>query len=147
MPLRGSALDNYIERELVVMLAEGIENSPISPKALHKRLFNKGIIKGRLSTLSSRKKLIAEYRTKQIERAGLSAQAKRALIKGRNKEYYKDRYKSKCEKVDELESELSRNTAFLVDLLMELESKSTVPIEHLLSPHLVKKKMKKKFEK
>ena len=66
--LRGKQLDDEIEKELQLMLIEGFDKSPISPKALHDRLTRKGYISGGLSTLSSinRKKLINIYTSKRL---------------------------------------------------------------------------------
>ncbi|PHM21965.1 hypothetical protein [Xenorhabdus budapestensis] len=47
--MRGKELDQFIEHELQLMLAERFDRSPISSKALHTRLKAKGIVKGGLS--------------------------------------------------------------------------------------------------
>lgn len=49
--MRGKELDTRIEHELQLMLVEGFDKSPISAKALHTRLKEKGILNGGLSTL------------------------------------------------------------------------------------------------
>lgn len=43
------------------MVQEGLEKSPIQPSTLHARLKAKGIVKGGISTLTSRKIIINNY--------------------------------------------------------------------------------------
>ncbi len=66
--MRGKGLDTIIEHELQLMLVEGFDKSPISAKALHLRLKQKGVVNGSLSTLSNpvRKRLIEVYVDQQL---------------------------------------------------------------------------------
>lgn len=66
--MRGKAFDIEIEKELQLMMIEGIEQSPISASSLYTRLKAKGLIKNSgLSILSThrRKELIERYKCKQ----------------------------------------------------------------------------------
>ena len=145
MNLRGNNLNEAIENELELMLAEGYDVSPISAKSLYKRLKCRGHINGSLSTLSTefRRSIIEEFKKKQLHKAGIKQNSRRALLKGRNTEYYKIRYKEKCEELASSKEQLEKNTAFLVDLILELESTCPTPVEKILTPHLVKAKQKK----
>src|SRR5690606_34383273 len=73
MALQGEKLTQAIEHELMLMLASGYEEAPITPASLHKRLVAKAIIKGKLSSLSSRRPLIDRYANLQMERAGIKS--------------------------------------------------------------------------
>ncbi|TBT68756.1 hypothetical protein D5E73_03555, partial [Vibrio parahaemolyticus] len=63
--IQGKELDAYIKAELQAMLREGLEKSPIQPSTLHARLKAKGIIKGGVSTLTTRRDIINEYKLRQ----------------------------------------------------------------------------------
>lgn len=63
--IQGKELDAYIKAELQAMVQEGLEKSPIQPSTLHARLKAKGIVKGGISTLTSRKIIINNYRLRQ----------------------------------------------------------------------------------
>nr|WBR58118.1 hypothetical protein CPHELBEB_02146 [Escherichia coli] len=76
--MRGKELDTMIEHELQLMLVEGFDKSPISAKALHIRLKEKGIVNGSLSTLSNpvRKRLIEVYVNQQLSPLNLRPKEK-----------------------------------------------------------------------
>ncbi|UDQ77944.1 hypothetical protein LJQ72_10500 [Pectobacterium brasiliense] len=80
--MRGKELDILIEHELQLMMIEGFDKSPISAKALHTRLKEKGILNGGLSTLSSleRKRLIAAYVDQQLNPLNLRPKEKQQYV-------------------------------------------------------------------
>lgn len=145
--LRGKQLDDEIEKELQLMLIEGFDKSPISPKALHDRLIRKGYISGGLSTLSSinRKKLINVYTSKQIEELNLrekdkqnfvNRKTRQALINTNTNTYLR-------EQIDVLEDQLDQNTNTLMDIIEEVKLRTNLKVDHLLAPHLLKKYLDK----
>lgn len=138
--LAGKDLDILVEKELQEMLQEGYDLSPISAKVVHLRLLEKQIINGGLSTLSTayRKKLIAEYKDKQLDDANLTEEAKRQLSSNRSLEGYKRRYQEKCDEVTALETIVQNNIAALVDIVIAVESRTPLKIENILAPSLLK---------
>ncbi|GBO90368.1 hypothetical protein [Marinobacter salsuginis] len=138
MALQGEKLTKAIEHELMLMLASGYEEAPITPAALHKRLVAKTIIKGKLSSLSSRRPLIDRYANLQMERAGIkSARDKTSAKQGRTRAGYKQRYEDSQLEIKALKSKLDRNVSTIIDLVRHIESTSPVPVEKLLAPHLL----------
>ena len=141
MSLRGNDLDNAIEKELISMVAEGFDRSPITPKNVHTRLISKGIIAGKLSTLSTstRKELINTYKRKQIEDVGGtyavslhkgSTQSKAAII-SKNAEL--------TDQVKLAQEQLAQNTKVMIDIVKSLKNSGTVAnIERHLSPYLIR---------
>ena len=136
----GKDLDLLVEKELQEMLQEGYDLSPISAKVVHLRLLEKQIINGGRSTLSTpyRKKLIAEYKDKQLDDANLTEEAKRQLSSNRSLEGYKRRYQEKCDEVIALETIVQNNIAALVDIVIAVESRTPLKIENILAPSLLK---------
>ena len=141
---RGKSLDLEIEKELQLMLAEGFDKSPISPAAVFKRLKARNVINGSLSTLSAkqRKSLIHIYKEKQLENSGLSSNVKKQVSANRTLQSYKLRLNDKNIEINQMKNQLDKNTEVLIDIILEVEAKSAVPIEKLLTPFLVKKKNK-----
>lgn len=138
MALQGEKLTQAIEHELMLMLASGYEEAPITPAALHKRLVAKAIIKGKLSSLSSRRPLIDRYANLQMERSGIkSARNKNSAKQGRTRAGYKQRYEESQLEIRALKSKLDGNISTIIDLVRHLESTSPVPVEKLLAPHLL----------
>lgn len=138
MSLQGEKLTQAIERELMLMLASGYEEALITPAALHKRLVAKTIIKGKLSSLSSRRPLIDRYANLQMERAGLkSSREKNKEKRGRTRAGYKQRYEDRQAEIKALKSKLDGNMSTIIDLVRHIESASPVPVEKLLAPHLL----------
>ncbi|ABZ76749.1 conserved hypothetical protein [Shewanella halifaxensis HAW-EB4] len=139
--LRGKALDTEIERELITMVAEGYDRSPITPTDVHRRLVNKGIVQGKLSTLSTstRKELIEVYRNKQFDDVGGayasslrkgSTQSKAAII-SKNAQL--------TEQVKQAQEQLAMNTKVLLSIVTSLKNSGTVAnVERCLSPYLIR---------
>lgn len=138
MPLQGEKLTKEIERELMLMLASGYKNAPISPAALHKRLIAKRVIKGKLSSLSSRRDLINRYADLQMDRAGIKTPCQKENAKNsRTRSGYKQRYEDAKIEIRELRDKLDANTSTLIDLVRHIEETSPIPVESLLASHLI----------
>ena len=143
MTLRGRALDDAIEKELLTMLEEGFENSPISPSALHQRLVCKGIIRGGLSTLSKstsleRHNLISYYIDKKLSPLNLKNKEKQQYINGRTREAFVSQNARLKEKIANLEDRLSENTMTLIAIIKEVNSKTSVRTERIIAPHIIR---------
>lgn len=138
--LRGKKLDEVIEKELMLMLKEGFELSPITPKKLHSRLKNKGLVNGGLSTLSSknRKKLISLYAEQQLKPLNLNTKEKQLYTNRRTREALMAKNAQLRETIDKLEDKLSLNTETLLNIINEVKTQTPVKVEHLLAPHLIK---------
>lgn len=125
---RSIKLDNAIEAELKIMLTLGLDKAPISATTLHERLLAKGIIKGAISTLTTRSDMIDEYSFQQ--------RAARDIAKDEPKygtvEYYKARNQKLIADNSEINRQLSANTAALDAIIKNVESKSAVKVEDLV---------------
>ena len=80
----GKELDMYIENELLAMEREGLEKAPIKAITVYARLKAKGIISGKVSTLSTpaRKELIKKYQQRQHNQSDLTKEEVE-LLEGR----------------------------------------------------------------
>ncbi|MDK8465472.1 hypothetical protein [Marinobacter sp. SS13-12] len=138
MALQGEKLTQAIEHELMLMLASGYEEAAITPASLHKRLVAKTIIKGKLSSLSSRRPLIDRYANLQMERAGIKgAREKSSAKRGRTRAGYKQRYEEAQAEIRVLKNRLDGNISTILDLVRYIESTSPIPVEKLLAGHLL----------
>lgn len=125
---RSIKLDRAIEEELKIMLALGIEKAPISASTLHDRLLKKGVIKGKLSTLTSRKDMIEEYRYQQMSVSNVEDdEVKYGTVK-----YYKTRNQKLIARVSELNTQLSENTTALAEIIKRVESQTPIKVEDLI---------------
>ncbi|OOR85486.1 hypothetical protein [Moraxella canis] len=139
--MRGKAFDIEIEKELQLMLMEGIEQSPISASSLYTRLKAKGLIKSSgLSILSTHrsKELIERYKYKQFMEfepspSSLESDAgrnsKAALVK-RNKEL--------GARSAELEDRLARNSATIIEIAKYIQININYSVASLLEGYLVR---------
>ncbi|WP_299004201.1 hypothetical protein [uncultured Shewanella sp.] len=137
--LRGKKLDDAIEKELMLMLKEGFEHSPITPKTLHDRLKYRGLVNGGLSTLSTvnRKKIIALYTEEQLKSLSLNTKEKQLFANRKTREALMARNAQLREAIDDLEDKLRLNTETLLNIIQEVKTKTPVKVEHLLAPHLI----------
>tara|TARA_R110002073_G_scaffold252593_1_gene415220 strand:- start:2870 stop:3346 length:477 start_codon:yes stop_codon:yes gene_type:complete len=135
--LRGKELDKAIESELQLMLDEGYDISPITHKNLYDRLKSNGYIKGKVSTLSSRKELISKYMTEQIESNGFTEREKQIYITGKSNKALLEKNKRLEKRVQELECLLNANTEMLMNIIQEVKLKGKVDVDILLAPHLI----------
>ncbi|NQZ92048.1 MAG: hypothetical protein HRT97_06860 [Moritella sp.] len=137
---RSIKLDSAIEAELNIMVDLGIENAPISATTLHGRLKAKGVLKGKLSTLSTddRKKMIAESLYQQMSDIEKDEDKDEDGPKYGTVGYYKARNQKLISNVSKLNTRLSANTAALAEIIRRVESQTPVKVEdlikHILDP-------------
>lgn len=136
--LRGTKLDEAIESELQLMLDEGYDKSPITHKNLYDRLKNKGYIKGKVSTLSSRKELISKYMKEQIESNGFTEREKQIYVTGKSNKALLEKNKRLEKRIQELECLLDANTEILINIIQEVKLRGKMDIDLLLAPHLLR---------
>ncbi len=135
---RSIKLDSAIEAELKIMVDLGIENAPISATTLHGRLKAKGVLKGKLSTLSTddRKKMIAESLYQQM--SDIEKDEDEDGPKYGTVGYYKARNQKLISDVSKLKTRLRANTAALTEIIRRVESQTPVKVEdlikHILDP-------------
>ncbi|HIF9221913.1 TPA: hypothetical protein ACX6QD_003432 [Photobacterium damselae] len=149
MVIQGKELDAYIEAELQAMVREGLEKSPIQASTLHARLKAKGIIKGGLSTLSSRRDIINKYKLRQHNnhedgKRELTADEKAMLAQGRTGAAY-------ISKADRLDNELQdykaryeRNILAVTDIIEYVDSQTAIRVEDMLADHLIRELAERK---
>jgi len=130
---RSIALDSAIKAELEVMLELGVAKAPISAKTLLSRLKEKGIIKGRLSTLSKpdRREMIALYRAKQLENSGITEPADYTYG---SVNYYKQMNQQLRDELNVKKEQLSKCTENIVTIINIVESQTVLKVEDLLDP-------------
>lgn len=145
--MRGQDLDALIENELQLMLLEGFEKAPISAKALHTRLKAKGILCGGLSTLStiSRKRLIAAYIDKQLSPLNLQPKEKQQYVNRKTRQALLSRNKQLQTEVMEINEQLAQNIYSLIDIVKAVKLNTMIPIESLLSEHIIRELQKTKI--
>lgn len=145
--MRGQDLDTLIENELQLMLLEGFEKAPISAKALHTRLKTKGILGGGLSTLStiSRKRLIAAYIDKQLSPLNLRPKEKQQYVNRKTRQALLSRNKQLQTEVMEINEQLAQNIYSLIDIVKAVKLNTMIPIESLLSEHIIRELQKTKI--
>ncbi|MCD9474229.1 hypothetical protein [Photobacterium phosphoreum] len=141
--IQGKELDAYIKAELQAMVHEGLEKSPIQASTLHARLKAKGIVKGGISTLTSRRDIINDYKLRQHnnhedEKRELTAEERDMLAQGRTGAAY-------ISKADRLDSELKdykaryeRNILAVADIIEYVDSNLPVNVETLLAEDLIR---------
>ncbi|MGL6616309.1 hypothetical protein ACSZN6_01275 [Aeromonas hydrophila] len=147
--MRGQDLDALIENELQLMLLEGFEKAPISAKALHTRLKTKGILGGGLSTLStiSRKRLIAAYIDQQLSHLNLRPKEKQQYVNRKTRQALLSRNKQLQTEVMEINEQLAQNIYSLIDIVKAVKLNTMIPIESLLSEHMIRELQKTKMER
>ncbi|HHO2168486.1 TPA: hypothetical protein ACVBCY_002012 [Aeromonas hydrophila] len=147
--MRGQDLDAFIENELQLMLLEGFEKAPISAKALHTRLKTKGILGGGLSTLStiSRKRLIAAYIDQQLSPLNLRPKEKQQYVNRKTRQALLSRNKQLQTEVMEINEQLAQNIYSLIDIVKAVKLNTMIPIESLLSEHMIRELQKTKMER
>jgi len=143
--MRGKELDIIVEKELQLMLIEGFEKSPISHKSLYDRLIKKGFIHGSLSTLSTpmRKSLISHYVSSQIKNLNLKPKAEQQYINKKTRQALLDTNENLREELEKCKLKFGENLETLMDIIDEVKLKTTVKVDHLLAPHLLKEYLKR----
>ncbi len=139
MVLRGKKLDEAICEECEMMIREGFNRAPISNKTVYDRLLEKGVIAGKLSTLSTRKEMIAEFAKRQQETVGGNYGKS---LKDNNNKSKSDLIKRNAELRDEIEhtkAQLRENTDALINIVRTIQSENLAQnIERALSPYLIR---------
>lgn len=145
--LAGEELDKLIESELLAMVREGLDKSPIKAATLHKRLLAKGYVSGSLSTLSSpkRKAMLHNYQKRQLNLMNLSDGELELMVEGRkaNEGYRKMALRMKEER-NKMADKLSLNTFALLDIINTVEVATAIKVEDLLAEHLIRELTKRK---
>ncbi|WP_224552644.1 hypothetical protein [Pectobacterium versatile] len=138
--MRGKELDTLIEHELQLMMIEGFDKSPISAKALHTRLKEKGILNGGLSTLSSleRKRLIAAYVDQQLNPLNLRPKEKQQYVNRKTRQALLARNQQLQTEISELRDQLTQNTVALIAIVKAVKVNTAIPVESLLAPHVIR---------
>jgi len=137
--LSGNELNEAIEAELRAMVREGYNSSPITNKALHSRLKEKGIISGAISTLTSRKEIIEHYKKMQLDEvAGALGESVRSGATKSRAELIKANAELRIQ-VEEAKNMVTQNTAVLIDIVQAIKASGLHKnIERFLSPFLIR---------
>lgn len=137
---RGKSLDLAIEQELQLMLTEGFDVSPITHKSLHERLLAKKIVSGSLSTLSTpdRKNLIAHYVGRQLSPLKLKPKEQQLYANRKTRDALMNKNTQLQEEISSLKDQLSQNTNSLIDIVNAVSINTTIPVERLLAPHVIR---------
>ncbi|MFS1998817.1 hypothetical protein [Vibrio breoganii] len=138
--LSGKELDQYIQNELLMMVREGLEKSPITASTVHARLVTRGLIKGGLSTLSTapRKKMIEDARQRQHNTSEFTDEEHENFAKGRVSKAYvqkADRYK---EELNEFKKKYERNVLAVADIVHYVDTVTPLKVEQLLAEDLIR---------
>ncbi|MGP2732131.1 hypothetical protein [Serratia bockelmannii] len=137
--MRGKDLDTMIEHELQLMLVEGFDKSPISAKALHLRLKEKGVVHGSLSTLSNpvRKRLIEVYIDQQLSPLNLRPKEKQLYVNRKTRQALVDKNKQLHSEIEVLRTQLMQNTLSVIEIVKAVKINTVMPVEQFLAPHLI----------
>jgi hypothetical protein len=140
MKFKGKDLDEAIEDELQIMLLQGFDTSPISPKSLHTRLKQKGIVSGGLSTLSTarRKTIIQAYIERQLAPLNLNTKEKQQYVNRKTRSALVAKNKQLQAEVSALKKEMLDNTAAVIEIVKAVKLNTAIPVESLLSEYLIR---------
>ncbi len=138
--LAGKELDQYIQNELLMMIREGLEKSPIQPSIVHARLVSRGIIKGGLSTLSvpHRKKMIEEAKQRQHNTSEFTDEEHENFSKGRVSKAYVQKAERYKQELDEFKEKYERNVLAVADIVHYVDSVTPMKVEEVLGEYLVR---------
>lgn len=141
--IQGKELDAYIRAELQAMVHEGLEKSPIQPSTLHARLKAKGIIKGGVSTLTSRKNIINEYKLCQHNnyedgKRELTTDEKAMLAEGRTGAAYISKANRLDAEITALKAKYERNVLAIVDIIAYVDNATPIKVEDMLAGDLIR---------
>lgn len=141
--IQGKELDAYIRAELQAMVHEGLEKSPIQPSTLHARLKAKGIIKGGVSTLTSRKNIINEYKLRQHNnyedgKRELTTDEKAMLAEGRTGAAYISKANRLDAEITALKAKYERNVLAIVDIIAYVDNATPIKVEDMLAGDLIR---------
>ncbi|EHK2852602.1 MULTISPECIES: hypothetical protein [Vibrio] len=147
--IQGKELDAYIKAELQAMVREGLEQSPIQPSTVHARLKAKGIIKGGISTLSSRREMINEYKLRQHNnhedgKRELTPEEKAMLSEGRTGAAYISKANRLDAELDDFKAKYERNILAVADIIEYVDNATTLNVEDLLADDLIRELTERK---
>ncbi|WP_237156707.1 hypothetical protein [Photobacterium leiognathi] len=147
--IQGKELDNYIMSELLAMEREGLEKAPIQASTLHARLKAKGIINGKLSTLSTptRKKMIEEAKQRQHSNNELSDVELAMLAQGRTGAAYISKAERLEKELNSFKAKYDRNIFAVMDIIAQIDAVSPFNVEDLLAKDLIRELSAKKRHK
>ncbi|MEZ9910651.1 hypothetical protein AB4371_19670 [Vibrio sp. 10N.261.51.A3] len=136
--LKGKALDTRIEHELIDMLNEGYERSPITQANLYRRLKDKDLISSK-ATLTSRKDLIEAFAKEQVDSLqgtfGESVKTSRSM----SRKELETANANLTEQVKESRRMVQQNTTNILSMIKVIRAQTTVKnIERCLSPYLIR---------
>jgi hypothetical protein len=136
--LKGKELNMRIEYELLDMLNEGYERSPITQANLYRRLKEKGLINSK-ATLTSRKNLIEKFAKDQINSLdgtfGQSVKSSRSM----NRKELETANANLNEQIRESRRMVQQNTICIMNVIKVIRAQTTVEnIERCLSPYLIR---------
>ncbi|OIN24672.1 hypothetical protein [Vibrio barjaei] len=136
--LKGKALDTRIEHELLEMLNEGYERSPITQANLYRRLKDKNVISSK-ATLTSRKNLIETFAKEQVESLegtfGESVKGSRSM----SRKELETANANLTDQVKESRRMVQKNTTCILSMIKVIRAQTTVKnIERCLSPYLIR---------
>ncbi|EBO0528578.1 hypothetical protein DSP23_22880 [Salmonella enterica] len=143
--IQGKELDAYIKAELQAMVQEGLEKSPIQPSTLHARLKAKGIVKGGISTLTSRKIIINNYRLRQHNnyedgKRELTTDEKAKLAMGRTGAAYISKANRLDAEIIALKAKYERNA----DIIEYIDNATPIKVEDMLADDLIRELAERK---
>ncbi|WP_210455659.1 hypothetical protein [Vibrio crassostreae] len=147
--IQGKELDSYIKSELQAMVREGLDNSPIQASTLHARLKAKGIVKGGISTLSSRRKLVEEYKLRQHRnhddgKRELTDEEKVMLAKGRTGAAYISKANRLDDELKDYKARYERNILAVIDIIQYVDNSTAIKVEDMLAGELIRELAERK---
>lgn len=136
--LKGKELDIFIEKELLSMLDEGYEHSPITQSNLAKRLIAKKVISYK-STLTKRKELIDKFAREQQDALGGSLARTLKNTRSMTRKDLESTNAKLNQQVMEAKNMVKKNTQCVVNMMKTIRMQTkVVNIERCLSPYLIR---------
>lgn len=147
--IQGKELDAYIKAELQAMVREGLEKSPIQASTLHARLKAKGIIKGGISTLSSRRDIINEYKLHQHNnhedgKREFTTEEKAMLVKGRTGAAYISKADRLDRELKDFKTRYERNIIAVADMIEYVDNATPIKVEDIFANDLIRELAERK---
>lgn len=147
--IQGKDLDDYITAELQAMVREGLEKSLIQPSTLHARLKAKGILKGGVSTLTPRKKIIDKYRLRQHNnhmdgKRELTPEEKAMLAEGRTGAAYISKANRLDTDLKDYQARYERNILAVADIIEYVDNSTPMNVEDMLADDLIRELAERK---
>lgn len=136
--LKGKELDTRIEHELLDMLNEGYERSPITQANLYRRLKDKGLISSK-ATLTRRKDLIETFAKEQVNSLGGTFGECVKSSRSMSRKELETANTNLNDQVRESRRMVQQNTTCILNMIKVIRAQTTVKnIERCLSPYLIR---------